>query len=597
MNVRTCFLATVLSLSLLTLGGPLSAATLTWTGAIGGVWSNAANWGGTAPTDGDDLVFPFINGQGLSINDLAAGTSFHSITILGSYDLRGNAITVTDGGITDGPFSAQKTIRLPIALGASQVWTTTAGMGFLGSIDVGGYSLTLTPIAGGFGFNGPIIGTGALTLNGGTVGLNNTNNPYSGTLTNNGSYLTVIDLPAASYTQSSGTLSVSKDAGDVTINGGDFAPDPQASFSGGIRLRNLTLGPNATFRLMRTSPCFCTFFFSLTTVTGTVNLGGAALFLEEGAGTSIIEDDGPNPVVGTFAGLPEGATVVASTHYLYRITYSGGDGDDVAISPTTAPSTTTLTASPNPSAPSETVMFSAQVDTIGPAVGATVSFFDDGTLLGTEPSENPGVSNLFAFSTSSLSVGSHMITAEFSGDVSRQPSTSPVLIQVVRTPLPPEVTFTAEPSSITRRGTSTLTWTTTDATAVAIDGDVGVQPLSGSVVVEPVATTTYTLTATGDGGTTMRQATVTVTSGPSIIFIASPDTILPEQSSTLTWSTQNATSIVIDHGIGTVDAAGMKVVAPLVTTTYVITATGSGGTQTASVTVKVIAIRGRAVRH
>src|ERR1051326_2950916 len=44
----------------------------------------------------------------------------------------------------------------------------------------------------------------------------------------------------------------------------------------------------------------------------------------------IIDNDGTDPVVGTFAGLPEGATFKAGS-YTYWITYKGGDGNDVVL--------------------------------------------------------------------------------------------------------------------------------------------------------------------------------------------------------------------------------------------------------------------------
>jgi phospholipase C len=79
----------------------------------------------------------------------------------------------------------------------------------------------------------------------------------------------------------------------------------------------------------------------------------------------------------------------------------------------------------------------------------------------------------------------------------------------------PTATLTASPTGITSGQTATLTWTTTNATSASIDNGIGaVQPVSGgSVAVEPSKTTTYTLTATGPGGSVTAQATVTVQPG------------------------------------------------------------------------------------
>jgi peptidoglycan-associated lipoprotein len=80
----------------------------------------------------------------------------------------------------------------------------------------------------------------------------------------------------------------------------------------------------------------------------------------------------------------------------------------------------------------------------------------------------------------------------------------------------------------------------------------------------------------------------TVTPEPTIVsFTAEPSTIERGQSSTLRWSTQNATAARIDQGIGTVNANGTRQVFPTSTTTYTLTATGSGGTATATTTVRV----------
>jgi len=71
-------------------------------------------------------------------------------------------------------------------------------------------------------------------------------------------------------------------------------------------------------------------------------------------------------------------------------------------------------------------------------------------------------------------------------------------------------------------------------------------------------------------------------------FTASPSTISAGQSTTLMWGkVDNATSAVIDQGIGGVGTPGTRAVSPPTTTTYTMTATGCGGTTTKQVTVTV----------
>ena len=76
--------------------------------------------------------------------------------------------------------------------------------------------------------------------------------------------------------------------------------------------------------------------------------------------------------------------------------------------------------------------------------------------------------------------------------------------------------FAASPSTINEDESATLSWSIRDADSATIDKDIGsVNRESGSLEVSPLSTTTYTLTATNDDGSTMSQVTVTV-SEPSV---------------------------------------------------------------------------------
>jgi len=154
------------------------------------------------------------------------------------------------------------------------------------------------------------------------------------------------------------------------------------------------------------------------------------------------------------------------------------------------------------------------------------------------------------------------------------------------------VQFNAIPAAIQPGQNSTLTWVVENAFSVAITPGVGnVNPGSGSVTVAPAQTTTYTLTANGPQGLITATQTVTVggaTQGPQIIrFEASPLTIAPGQSSTLSWTTSGASTVNIS-GVGTVAANGSTQVSPTQTTTYTLTATGTDGRSvTSPITVTV----------
>jgi peptidoglycan-associated lipoprotein len=70
--------------------------------------------------------------------------------------------------------------------------------------------------------------------------------------------------------------------------------------------------------------------------------------------------------------------------------------------------------------------------------------------------------------------------------------------------------FTAEPSSIERGQSATLRWSVTGGDTVSIDNGIGTVQPNGSRRVFPSDSTTYTLSATGPGGTTTATATVNV---------------------------------------------------------------------------------------
>lgn len=75
----------------------------------------------------------------------------------------------------------------------------------------------------------------------------------------------------------------------------------------------------------------------------------------------------------------------------------------------------------------------------------------------------------------------------------------------------PTVTLTATPASIMSGYTSLLEWTSQFADTLSIDHGIGAVVVpSGSFVVSPTVTTTYTITATNAFGTAQASATVTV---------------------------------------------------------------------------------------
>jgi peptidoglycan-associated lipoprotein len=80
-------------------------------------------------------------------------------------------------------------------------------------------------------------------------------------------------------------------------------------------------------------------------------------------------------------------------------------------------------------------------------------------------------------------------------------------------PAAPTASLTANPDSVEKGQSTTLTWATTNATDVSIDG-IGAVQASGSQQVTPAESTTYHLAAKGAGGTQEATARVTVAEAP-----------------------------------------------------------------------------------
>jgi phospholipase C len=165
------------------------------------------------------------------------------------------------------------------------------------------------------------------------------------------------------------------------------------------------------------------------------------------------------------------------------------------------------------------------------------------------------------------------------------------------TPPAPTASISANPTSISSGGTSTLTVKATNATQLTVSGSDGssytLPSTGGTQVVSPAATTTYKATATGAGGTATATATVTVSQSttPTITISANPASINPGASSALTVTATKATQVTVSGSDGSSytlsSTGGTQSVSPTTTTTYTATATGSGGTATATATVTV----------
>ena len=94
------------------------------------------------------------------------------------------------------------------------------------------------------------------------------------------------------------------------------------------------------------------------------------------------------------------------------------------------PTATVLTSSLNPAQPAQMVTFTAEVDASGSTPYGMVTFQDFGSTLAVVP---VSVSGLATFSTTALSTGPHLISANYSGTPPFSPSASNRLVEIIQT--------------------------------------------------------------------------------------------------------------------------------------------------------------------
>jgi len=170
----------------------------------------------------------------------------------------------------------------------------------------------------------------------------------------------------------------------------------------------------------------------------------------------------------------------------------------------------------------------------------------------------------------------------------------------------PSAEMSATDSQIYCGETSQLKWTSTNAPQVEIS-PAGAVASSGEQTVQPKQTTTYTLAATGPGGTTTSDVTINVDNAIDVDLSLSPsevhykrvgDEVVEDDSTALNWSAINASNVSID-GLGAVDPSGSNrlKVSPQQsdpgpvdeTVTYTLNATNDcGGRETRTVALHIV---------
>ena len=344
--------------------------------------------------------------------------------------------SATGGGtVTIGPANSLGIVSGTVTTVASPTGSTIGGT--TGSFFPGGAVLT---VANGSALNDLTItsflqgsggltkaGAGRLTItNDSTFGFTGTIVMQSGDLVVNG------QLPSNPVTMTGGFVGGNGVVGPITATGGVVVPGlltAPATFASG----SLSLSNGAAFLPLVTAAAA-----DRLNVTGTVTLTGAVFDVQtsgspvtNGTVYTLISNDGTDAVVGTFNGLPEGATVTVGTQ-TFRISYQGGDGNDVTLTapPAATTTTTTLASSQNPSVVGQSVTFTATVTAASGTPTGTVTFFAGGVSLGTVALDANGRAS---FSGPFNAAGTYSPFAIYNGSAGTfLASTSSPLTQVVR---------------------------------------------------------------------------------------------------------------------------------------------------------------------
>ena len=155
----------------------------------------------------------------------------------------------------------------------------------------------------------------------------------------------------------------------------------------------------------------------------------------------------------------------------------------------------------------------------------------------------------------------------------------------------PTVSISASPASIAAGESTSLAWQSTNATGCEASGGwSGIKATSGNETVGPVqASSVYTLSCTGPGGSATASAPVSVAAAPTLTLQANPATVSAGQSATLTWTTTGAASCVASGDwAGNLATSGSRSTGALnATSTFVLACSGPGGSVTRQASVAV----------
>jgi len=279
-----------------------------------------------------------------SLGTTAGATTVASggaLQVDGSGLLIAEPVTLSGTGIAAGGALRQlansNTWSGAITLGSAARINAAAGtLAVTGGVANGGFLLTVGGAGNTTISSTAISGTGGLTKDGtGTLTLS-ANNTYTGTTTVSAGTLLVNGSQSASAVSlNGGTLGGTGTVGAITSTGSGGSVTPGVGV-GILSSGNVNWSSGSPGFVVQLNGTTAGTGYDQLNVTGTVNLGSATLSgtlgfsPPNGTSFTIINNDGSDAVIGTFAGLPEGSTVVLSGQSL-QISYVGGTGNDVVL--------------------------------------------------------------------------------------------------------------------------------------------------------------------------------------------------------------------------------------------------------------------------
>lgn len=228
--------------------------------------------------------------------------------------------------------------------------------------------------------------------------------------------------------------------------------------------------------------------------------------------------DGPN-AIDTKALDSSGAATMTVTglgigNHNMSVSYAGDARFNSGGSPYlqmvgVAASTTSVTSSLNPSAPGQSITFTATV-TPSAATG-TITFKNGATTIAVVPL----ASGVATYTTAGLAGGSHNITAAYGGDIAYAASTSPVLTQQVFSATTTTLTTSLTPSTAGQNVKFTATVTPVGATGTVTFKDgtttIGTGTLDGTsiatLLIDTLSVGTHSITAIYNGDAAFSAST------------------------------------------------------------------------------------------